>query len=150
MTSSQETSQDQRSQKLAALPLREELRGQEPYGAPQLTVQAMLNVNETTYDVPADVVEAITAEVNRAAANLNRYPDREFTALRQKLAQYLNRELPAVSHLSGENIWAANGSNEIMQHILQAFAGPGRSVLSFPPTYSMYPLYARSPAMYSL
>lgn len=143
MTSPQDTPQNQRSKKLAALPIREELRGQEPYGAPQLTVKAMLNVNETTYDVPLDVVDAITKEVNRVAAELNRYPDREFSDLREKLADYLNRELPASSRLSAENIWAANGSNEIMQHVLQAFAGPGRSVLSFPPTYSMYPLYAR-------
>lgn len=126
-----------RSERLARLPLREELRGQEPYGAPQLPVWAMLNVNETTYDVPADVVDAITKEVQRAARTLNRYPDREFTRLREKLADYLGNGLTA------ENIWAANGSNEIMQHILQAFAGPGRSVMAFPPTYSMYPLYAR-------
>jgi len=143
VTTPQEDSKKQRSQKLAALPLREELRGQEPYGAPQLTVPAMLNVNETTYDVPADVVEAITEQVRRAATELNRYPDREFTALREKLAHYLSRESSLEAPLSAESIWAANGSNEIMQHIFQAFAGPGRSVLSFPPTYSMYPLYAR-------
>ncbi|MDZ5076051.1 histidinol-phosphate transaminase [Nesterenkonia sp. HG001] len=131
------TENPDRSDRLARLPLRDELRGQEPYGAPQLTVRAMLNVNETTYDVPADVVDAITTEVRLAAQSLNRYPDREFTRLREKLADYLGHGL------SAENIWAANGSNEIMQHILQAFAGPGRSVLAFPPTYSMYPLYAR-------
>ncbi|GAA1171375.1 histidinol-phosphate transaminase [Nesterenkonia xinjiangensis] len=131
------TENPDRSDRLARLPLRDELRGQEPYGAPQLTVRAMLNVNETTYDVPADVVDAITTEVRHAAQSLNRYPDREFTRLREKLADYLGHGL------SAENIWAANGSNEIMQHILQAFAGPGRSVLAFPPTYSMYPLYAR-------
>lgn len=133
------TENPDRSDRLARLPLRDELRGQEPYGAPQLTVRAMLNVNETTYDVPADVVDAITTEVRHAAQSLNRYPDREFTRLREKLADYLGHGL------SAENIWAANGSNEIMQHILQAFAGPGRSVLAFPPTYSMYPLYARGP-----
>ena len=143
MTTPQEDSQEQRAQKLAALPMREELRGQEPYGAPQLTVPAMLNVNETTYDVPAEVVDAITQQVRRAAVQLNRYPDREFTALREKLADYLSRESSLASALTAENMWAANGSNEIMQHIFQAFAGPGRSVLAFPPTYSMYPLHAR-------
>lgn len=106
----------------------------------------MLNVNETTYDVPADVVEAIAAEVRVAAQTLNRYPDREFTALREKLAGYLNTESGADLEgfeLTAAHMWAGNGSNEVMQHILQAFAGPGRSVMSFPPTYSMYPLYAR-------
>ncbi|WP_010524816.1 histidinol-phosphate transaminase [Nesterenkonia sp. F] len=126
-----------RARRLDELPLREELRGQHPYGAPQLQVPAMLNVNETTYDMPAEVVESITAAVRRAALGLNRYPDREFTALRSKLAAFLGHGLTA------EHIWAANGSNEVMQHILQAFAGPGRSVMAFPPTYSMYPLYAR-------
>ncbi|GAA4829996.1 histidinol-phosphate transaminase [Garicola koreensis] len=126
---------------LEALPIRPELRGQQPYGAPQLNVEAMLNVNETTYDVPEEVVEAIAEQVRAAAQSLNRYPDREFTALRHKLAGFLTSE-SAVA-LSAEQIWAANGSNEVMQHILQAFAGPGRSVMSFPPTYSMYPLYAR-------
>ncbi|GFZ84324.1 histidinol-phosphate aminotransferase [Nesterenkonia alkaliphila] len=101
----------------------------------------MLNVNETTYPVPADVVDAIAKEVRAAAETLNRYPDREFTVLRTKLAEYLSVESGAA--LIAEQIWAGNGSNEVMQHILQAFAGPGRSVMSFPPTYSMYPLYAR-------
>ncbi|MDR8017963.1 histidinol-phosphate transaminase [Nesterenkonia aerolata] len=129
--------EDSSEQRWQALPLRDELRGQHPYGAPQLSVPVMLNVNETTYPMPQEVVEAVTAGVRKAAAGLNRYPDREFTSLREKLAGFLGHGL------SAENIWAANGSNEIMQHILQAFAGPGRSVLAFPPTYSMYPLYAR-------
>ncbi|GAB3846055.1 histidinol-phosphate transaminase [Nesterenkonia populi] len=135
-------SSNARADRLAALPIREELKGQQPYGAPQLTVRAMLNVNETTHEVPADVVDAITKEVRVAAAQMNRYPDREFTVLREKLADFLSRDLPQ-AHLTAEHIWAANGSNEIMQHLLQAFAGPGRSVMAFPPTYSMYPLYAR-------
>ena len=126
---------------LDALPIRPELRGQQPYGAPQLQVPAMLNVNETTYGVPDDVVDAIAQSVRAAAETLNRYPDREFTALRAKLARYLNAESGV--ELKAGQIWAGNGSNEVMQHVLQAFAGPGRSVMSFPPTYSMYPLYAR-------
>lgn len=123
--------------------MREELRGQQPYGAPQFTVRAMLNVNETTYPVPDEVVAAIADEVRRVATGLNRYPDREFTTLRQRLAAFLNGDVSGGGSLTEENIWAANGSNEIMQHILQAFAGPGRSMMAFPPTYSMYPLYAR-------
>ena len=126
---------------LEALPIRPELRGQQPYGAPQLTVEAMLNVNETTYDVPDDVVDAIAEQVRTVATTLNRYPDREFSELRRKLASFLTGESGV--ELSADQIWAGNGSNEVMQHILQAFAGPGRRVMSFPPTYSMYPLYAR-------
>ncbi|RLY92400.1 histidinol-phosphate transaminase [Kocuria tytonicola] len=121
---------------LATLPLRDDLRGMSPYGAPQLQVEVALNTNENTHPVPADVVDAIGERVRSVAAQLNRYPDRDFTELRRALANYLGHGL------TEQNIWAANGSNEILQQILQAFGGPGRSVLSFVPTYSMYPLLA--------
>lgn len=101
-----------------------------------MDVPILLNVNENTHGVPADVRAAISAAVTEAAAGLNRYPDREFTQLRTALAEYLGHDLTA------ENLWAANGSNEVLQQILQAFGGPGRTALGFPPTYSMYPLLA--------
>ncbi|MGP9838135.1 histidinol-phosphate transaminase [Arthrobacter sp. 179] len=123
-------------ERLAKLPLRENLRGIEPYGAPQLDVPILLNVNENTHPLPEAVSRAISEEVSAAAASLNRYPDREFTELRERLADYLGHGLDAA------NMWAANGSNEVLQQILQAFGGPGRTVMSFPPTYSMYPLLA--------
>ena len=126
----------------ATLPLRDELRGLEPYGAPQLDVPVLLNVNENPYP-PSDLVIAdITARVTAAAGTLNRYPDRDFLALRGELAAYLARESGA-EFLTAERLWAANGSNEVMLHLLQAFGGPGRTALSFAPTYSMYPEYAR-------
>ena len=123
-------------ERLDRLPLRDNLRGLSPYGAPQLDVPILLNVNENTHGVPADVQAAITEAVAKAATGLNRYPDREFTELREALAEYLGHGL------APENIWAANGSNEVLQQILQAFGGPGRTALGFPPTYSMYPLLA--------
>ncbi|WP_425308876.1 histidinol-phosphate transaminase [Ammonicoccus fulvus] len=123
---------------LADLPLRPELVGEEPYGAPQLDVPVCLNVNENPY-APSDRVRAEIAEgAARAAGGMNRYPDREATALRTRLAAYLGHGLRL------ENIWAANGSNEVMTHLLQAFGGPDRSLLTFAPTYSMYPEYARN------
>jgi len=124
------------------LPLRPELAGLEPYGAPQLTVEARLNVNENPYAPPPSVVDAITAAVHTAAGRLNRYPDRDFTALRGDLVRYLAAE-SHVDFLEIRNIWVANGSNEVMLHLHQAFGGPGHKVLSFAPTYSMYPEYAR-------
>lgn len=124
--------------RLEDLPLRADLVGEEPYGAPQLDVPVVLNVNENPYPpspaIRREMAEAITA----AAGSLNRYPDREAHALRQELATYLGHGLRE------ENIWAANGSNEIMSHLLTAFGGPGRRVLTFTPTYSMYPEYARN------
>ena len=121
---------------LADLPLRPELVGEEPYGAPQLDVPVCLNVNENPYP-PSPAVAAEMAEAVVAAV-YNRYPDREFRGLRAQLADYLGHGLTA------DNIWAANGSNEVMTHVLGAFAGPGRRVLTFTPTYSMYPEYARN------
>ncbi len=121
---------------LADLPLRPELVGEEPYGAPQLDVPVRLNVNENPYPPAAEIRAEMAAAV--AATGLNRYPDREATGLRTALAGYLGHGL------GPERIWAANGSNEVMTHLLQAFGGPGRRVLSFTPTYSMYPEYARN------
>ena len=122
-------------------PLRAELRGVEPYGAPQLPVPVALNVNENPYAPSQAVVDDIAASVAEAAASLNRYPDREFTELRKGLSAYLEREAGVT--LVPEQIWAANGSNEVMLQLLQAYSGPGRTVVSFAPTYSMYPEYAR-------
>ena len=122
----------------AWVPIREELRDDEPYGAPQLDVPVQLNTNENPYGPSAAVARDIADEVLRAATSLNRYPDREADELRTALASYLGFGLTA------SNVWAANGSNEIMQQVLQAFGGPGRTALSFAPTYSMYPEYARN------
>ncbi len=121
---------------LDGLPLRPELVGEEPYGAPQLDVPVRLNVNENPYP-PSEAVRAEICEALAASA-LNRYPDREATGLRTALAAYLGHGLTA------DQVWAANGSNEVMTHLLQAFGGPGRTLLSFTPTYSMYPEYARN------
>ncbi|MFT4187281.1 MAG: histidinol-phosphate transaminase [Aeromicrobium sp.] len=125
----------------AWLPVREELRDEEPYGAPQLDVPVQLNTNENPYGPSEAAADDIAASVRAAAFGLNRYPDREATALRTALAAYLSRE---VDGLDASHVWAANGSNEVMQQILQAFGGPGRTALSFAPTYSMYPEYARN------
>ncbi len=121
---------------LDRLPLRDDLRGKSAYGAPQIDVPVQLNTNENTHPVPQDVRDAVVKYAATAAATMNRYPDREFVELRQALADYLGHGL------SKEQIWAANGSNEVLQQIMQAFGGPGRKVLSFAPTYSMYPILA--------
>jgi histidinol-phosphate aminotransferase len=125
-------------------PIRPELAGIEPYGAPQLPldlVPVQLNVNENPYGPSEACLDDIAASVREAARTLNRYPDREFTALREALAAYLNTD--GGQGLTRDEIWAANGSNEVMLQLLQAFGGPGRTALSFAPTYSMYPEYAR-------
>jgi histidinol-phosphate aminotransferase len=118
--------------------LREDLRGRTPYGAPQLDVAVRLNTNENPHPPPAALVEELAARVGEAAQSMNRYPDRDAVALRTDLAAYLAKATG--QPLGVEQLWAANGSNEILQQILQAFGGPGRQGLGFDPTYSMHQL----------
>jgi len=123
------------------LPVRDELRGKSPYGAPQLDVPVRLNTNENPYPLPEPLVERIAERVREAARQLNRYPDRDAVELRTRLAEYLTK---TAGHPVGvENVWAANGSNEVIQQLLQTFGGPGRTAIGFEPSYSMHALIAR-------
>ena len=119
-------------------PLRDDLRGRTPYGAPQVEARARLNTNENPYPPSPELVRAIADAVAAEAAGLNRYPDRDAIALRGDLAAYLGHGL------SVSQVWAANGSNEVIQQIFQAYGGPGRSALGFEPSYSMHPIIAKT------
>lgn len=123
---------------LADLPLRENLRGKSPYGAPQLVVPVRLNTNENPHPPTQALIDDVAATVRDAAAELHRYPDRDAVELRTSLAAYLT-EATGVQ-LTVDNLWAANGSNEILQQLLQAFGGPGRTAIGFVPSYSMHPI----------
>jgi histidinol-phosphate aminotransferase len=123
---------------LSELPLRDDLRGKSPYGAPQLDVPVRLNTNENPHPPTQALVDDVTASVHAVAGDLHRYPDRDAVALRSDLAAYLSAQTG--TPLSVENLWAANGSNEILQQLLQAFGGPGRSAIGFVPSYSMHPI----------
>jgi histidinol-phosphate aminotransferase len=123
---------------LDELPLRPELRGRTPYGAPQLQVKHRLNTNENPHPLPPELLADLGEALGHAALELNRYPDRDALELRRDLAAYLSRT-------SGETVepaqvWAANGSNEVLQQVLQAFGGAGRTALGFTPSYSMHPI----------
>ncbi|MBZ4559658.1 histidinol-phosphate transaminase [Mycobacterium avium subsp. hominissuis] len=120
------------------LPLRDDLRGKSPYGAPQLAVPVRLNTNENPHPPSRALVDDVARSVARAAADLHRYPDRDAVQLRSDLARYLTAQTGV--QLGVENLWAANGSNEILQQLLQAFGGPGRSAIGFVPSYSMHPI----------
>jgi len=125
---------------LDALPVRDDLRGKQPYGAPQLRDAVQLNVNENPYGPSPELVADLQRAVGEAAPTLHRYPDREALALRADLAAYLGGRTGVP--LAVEQVWAANGSNEVLQQVLQAFGGPGRTALGFEPSYSMHPLLA--------
>lgn len=118
------------------LPIRDDLRGRSPYGAPQIDVPVRLNTNENPYGPSESLVADLAEAVRLGAAGLNRYPDRDALALRGDLASYLGHGL------TSGRVWAANGSNEVIQQILQAFGGPGRTALGFEPSYSMHPIIA--------
>lgn len=125
---------------IADLPLRDNLRGKSAYGAPQLEVPVRLNTNENPHPPSRALVDDVAESVRAAAAELHRYPDRDAVALRQDLAVYLTARTGVT--VGVENVWAANGSNEILQQLLQAFGGPGRTALGFVPSYSMHPIIA--------
>ena len=111
-----------------------------PYGAPQVPAIAALNTNENPYSPSAALQKAITDAVEKVAADLNRYPDRDASLLRSKLATYINE--CSDTNFTLDNVWAANGSNEIIQSIFLAFAQG--AVLGFTPSYSMHPLIAKT------
>lgn len=125
---------------LADLPLREELRGEEAYGAPQLDVSVRLNTNENPYAPSPELIAELVERVGKIASDLNRYPDRDAVELRAALAAYISNQ--AGVSVTEQQVWAANGSNEILQQLLQAFGGPGRSAMGFVPSYSMHPILA--------
>ncbi len=123
------------------LPLRAELSGIEPYGAPVIDVPVRLNVNENPFPPSEEVIDSITDAVREVAGDLNRYADRDAMELRTELAQYVSEESGV--QVTSSQVWAANGSNEVMLQLLMAFGGPGRLAMAQWPTYSMYPEYAR-------
>lgn len=124
---------------LSDLPLRAELRGQSAYGAPQLKVRNQLNTNENPYAPSAAIVEEIAEKVRELGSELNRYPDRDARGLRAELARYIARQT-GVDSITEDHVWAANGSNEVLQQLLQAFGGPDRKAMGFTPSYSMHPI----------
>lgn len=123
---------------LDQLPLRDELRGKSAYGAPQLQVPVQLNTNENPYSPSQALIDDLVAEVSKLASTLNRYPERDAVELRATLADYVTKQTGVA--VTKDNVWAANGSNEVLQQLLQAFGGPGRKAMGFVPSYSMHPI----------
>ncbi len=107
---------------------RPDLAALEGYHSPQLAVDVRLNTNESPFPPPPEFVEAWLADL--AASPLHRYPDRAATALRSGIAAHLGQPV--------ERVFAANGSNEVLQTLLLTYGGPGRSALVFEPTYALH------------
>lgn len=118
---------------MARLPIRDDLQKMEGYHSAQVTVPVRLNTNESPYPPP----DEFTTELGRRIADIdwNRYPDRTASTLRAAIAR---------SHGVGvDQVFAGNGSNEILQTLLLAYAGAGRKVLTFEPTYQLHAHIAR-------
>jgi histidinol-phosphate aminotransferase len=107
---------------------REGLRDTEPYVSPQLPVAARLNTNECPHPLPESFFDELSESIHDVP--LNRYPDGSMRRLREELA--------TVHGWSPEGTWPANGSNEILLQLLQAYGGPGRRALLFAPTYLLH------------
>lgn len=123
------------------LPLRSDLRNISPYGAPQIAGVVALNTNENPFPLPQEVVSAMSDRLGAVIANLNRYPDRDALTLRGKLAHYITQTTGV--EVNADNIWAANGSNEILQTLFLACGGAENLALGFTPSYSVHPLIAQ-------
>jgi histidinol-phosphate aminotransferase len=98
------------------------------YHSPQVDVDVRLNTNESPYPPPDAWVGELVAELERS--RFHRYPDREARALREALAQHHG--------VRAEQVFAANGSNEVLQTLLLTYGGPGRACAVFEPTYAMH------------
>ena len=115
------------------IPVRDDLRALEGYHSPQVDVKVRLNTNESPLPPPAAWRDALAAEMSRV--EWHRYPDRQAVELREAIA--------ALHGVAPEMVFAANGSNEVLQTILLTYAGPGRTVATFEPTYQMHAQIAR-------
>ena len=118
---------------MTRVPVRDDLRALEGYHSPQVHVDVRLNTNESPFAPPAAWYDAFAAELSRV--EWHRYPDRAAAALRAGIA-HLHQVRPA-------QVFVANGSNEVLQTLLLTFAGPGRAVATFEPTYQLHGHIAR-------
>ena len=118
---------------MTRIPLRSDLRALSGYHSPQVDVPIRLNTNEAPFSPP----DAWLDEIAGAASSIawNRYPDRAAHELREGIG--------ALHGVGPENVFVANGSNEILQCILLAYSGAGRNVTMFSPTYQMHAQIAR-------
>ena len=107
---------------------RDDLVALEGYHSPQVSVDVRLNTNES----PAPPPDGWVADLTQAVADVewHRYPDRGASTLRARIA--------AMHGVAPEQVFAANGSNEVLQCLLLTYGGPGRSVGVFEPTYALH------------
>jgi len=114
-------------------PVRPDLELGEGYHSPQVDAEVRLNTNESPFAPPDEWREELLAALEEVS--FHRYPDRPATELRQAVAD--------LHGVAAEEVFCANGSNEVLQSVLLAFGGPGRRALLFEPTYALHSHIAR-------
>ena len=120
-------------------PVRDQIALMDGYHSPQVDVRVRLNTNEAPEPPPAAFVDALAAGLSGIA--WHRYPDRAAVALRSRIAEVEGAETPVP--IDATNVFAANGSNEVLQSICLAYGGAGRTVATFEPTYALHSHIAR-------
>ena len=120
-------------------PVRDQIALMDGYHSPQVDVRVRLNTNEAPEPPPAAFVDALAAGLSGIA--WHRYPDRAAVALRSRIAEVEGAETPGP--IDASNVFAANGSNEVLQSICLAYGGAGRTVATFEPTYALHSHIAR-------
>jgi histidinol-phosphate aminotransferase len=117
----------------ASIGPRDDVALMEGYHSPQLDVAVRLNTNEAPTPPPAGFGKRLAAVLG--TIDWHRYPDRSYRALRSAIAE---------SHgVAPEQVFAANGSNEVLQTLCLAYGGPGRTAAVFEPTYALHSHIAR-------
>jgi len=115
------------------VPPRADLALMEGYHSPQLDVAVRLNTNEAPGPPPAAFNDRLAAALGEV--DWHRYPDRSYRALRTAIAE--------LHGVAPEQVFAANGSNEVLQTLCLAYGGPGRTAAVFEPTYALHSHIAR-------
>jgi histidinol-phosphate aminotransferase len=107
---------------------REDLGVREGYHSAQVDVEVRLNTNESPFPPPPEWLAALHEAIDRT--EFHRYPDRAATELRRGLAE--------LHGVRPDQVFCANGSNEVLQSLCLAYGGPGRRAVTFEPTYAMH------------
>ena len=97
-------------------------------------INAYSSARDEYKDVSDDMI-FIDANENPFPSSVNRYPDPQQRAVKERLAQLKN--------VSTANILLGNGSDEVLDLIFRAFCEPNSdNIITLPPTYGMYKVLA--------
>jgi histidinol-phosphate aminotransferase len=106
-----------------------------PGEQPALARPVKLNTNENPYSPSPRVLEAICRELGEDGESLRKYPDPQARGLREAVGRYHG--------LRSGQVFAGNGSDEVLAHVFQALLKQDKPILIPDITYSFYAVYAQ-------